>query len=76
MDKSLVKTLLPVVNNPDNKNALLKYVEYRINYHKDALTSVSNMDDVKLHQGAIRELSRIFTLQEEVRQKAEEYKDG
>lgn len=75
MDKELVRLLLPVVNDPEVFSALLKYVETRVSWRKDALVSSRNMEEVSGHQSAIRELLVLKGLRDEVRQRAKELKE-
>lgn len=76
MDKELIKILLPIVNDPVFHEAINKYVENRVSWRKDALVSSSTMEEVSSHQGAIRELTKLKTLRDEVRQKAIELKEN
>ena len=60
--------LLPVVNNPDNLQALLNYIEYRLDLcHKELETS---SDDrlIARTQGAIIELRRFALIRDIVLQ--------
>lgn len=72
MDKNLVLSLLPVVNDPHTFKTIKEYAEYRVSYYKDALSSARDIEEVRSYQGAIKELKRLVSLQDEVRQKAEE----
>ena len=65
MDKQLAQKLLKIVNNKELFDILNEYTLFRINDHKDKL-STSALEEVKGHQACIRELRRFATLRDEV----------
>jgi hypothetical protein len=69
MDKNLARDLLLFVNTPGNLDSLFKYLDWRIEYHRDELEKRDTDHDY--HRGAIRELRRFSTLRDEVIKAAE-----
>lgn len=66
MKKELARDLSQVVNNKLNYDALLAYMEFRIEELKTRLIFAANMEDVKSIQGAIHEIGRLKSLRDEV----------
>jgi len=66
MDKDVAKLLLPLINNVELYGVLVDYAKNRIEYHKTACIAANTFDEVRKSQGAIRELSRVVTLRDEV----------
>lgn len=70
MDKDVAKSLLPLVSDRNTVQDLVKYAEYRISTAKNALATAKNFEEVLALQGAIRELTRLMTLKDEVHEAA------
>ncbi|QIG69474.1 hypothetical protein EVB79_104 [Rhizobium phage RHph_N3_13] len=66
MNKELARDLAPIVNNKLNYDALLAYMDFRIEELKNRLVSATNMEEVKSIQGAIYEIGRLKSLRDEV----------
>lgn len=66
MKKELARDLAFVVNVKTSNDALLAYMEFRIEELKNRLVSASNMEEVKAIQGAIYEIGRLKSLRDEV----------
>jgi hypothetical protein len=71
MEKHVCRQLLQLVNDPENNDALLTYMEARRAVLISRLEQANSMDEVRAIQGALREVGRLDTLQEEVRKGAE-----
>ena len=71
MDKKQYRYFLPLVNDNDQMNRLEAYVGARINTMRDQLEKLTDVDQIKGTQGAIRELRRFYTLRDEVLKGAE-----
>lgn len=67
MDRKIAESLLPVVNDSLDLEALQDYASYRIEQvHLKALEKSTNMEEILRIQGAIKELRRFASLREEV----------
>ena len=66
MDQKNYRQLLPLVNDKDQMDRLQTYVGHRIETMRDQLEKISDVDQIKAMQGAIRELRRFHTLRDEV----------
>lgn len=66
MDQKQYRQLLPLVNDKDQMDRLRAYATNRIEAMRDQLEKISDVDQIRLIQGSIRELRRIYTLREEV----------
>lgn len=66
MNKKNAEKLLGLVNSKSNMDAIVFYVDLRIDYLKEQLVSASTVEDLRRYQGAIEELKRLKTLREEV----------
>jgi len=71
MERHVCRQLLQLVNDPENNDALLTYMEARRAVLISRLEQANSMDEVRAIQGALREVGRLSTLQEEVRKGAE-----
>lgn len=71
MDKKQYRDLLVLVNDADKMDLLKDYVGHRINTMRDQLEKLTDVDQIKATQGAIRELRRFYTLRDEVLKGAE-----
>lgn len=67
MDKKVAETLLGFVNAPHNVDDLKAYAAHRIEIHRTTLETARDADEILRVQGAIRELRRLSSLQDEVR---------
>lgn len=66
MNKEDWRKLLPLVNDYQDMEILIHYANKRIEQlHKDLESPGCTLDQVRLIQGAIRELRRLMTLREE-----------
>ena len=66
MKKEDAEKLLFVVNNPEVLNAILFYVNYRIEKNKEKFLNAQTIEEVKAIQGVIEELKRFVHLRDEV----------
>jgi hypothetical protein len=71
MERNVCRKLLLLVNDPETNDALLEYMEARRAVLLSRLEQANSMDEVRAIQGALREVGRLSTLQEEVRKGAE-----
>jgi len=71
MERHVCRKLLLLVNDPETNDALLEYMEARRAVLLSRLEQANSMDEVRAIQGALREVGRLSTLQEEVRKGAE-----
>lgn len=71
MNKEQYRSVLPLVNNHEQMERLMVYVDHRIKDLRDQLETLSDVDQIKAYQGSIRELRRFKTLRDEVRKGAE-----
>lgn len=65
MKLNTAQSLGPLVKSTQHSIALREYVVERIEYHTKQLESCKE-EELKFHQGAIRELRRFETLRDEV----------
>ena len=65
MNKEIAMTIGPLVNSPKMFLALNDYADYRITYLRKQLEEAGSIDDIRKHQGAIKELHRFKTLNTE-----------
>jgi hypothetical protein len=70
MEKHVCRELLKLVNDPDTYTALHTYMEARRALLLSRLEQANDMDEVRSIQGALKEVGRLDTLQEEVRKGA------
>jgi hypothetical protein len=68
MNKELARKLLFIVNDKNIMSELDEYIQFRIEYHRDQLESLTSDHDY--HRGCINELRRFKTLKEEVHKAA------
>lgn len=66
MKKKDAEKLLSLVNSKPSVDALVFYMELRIEYLKEQLVSAVSIEDVRRIQGAIEEIKRLNTLRDEV----------
>lgn len=76
MDLNTAQSLVSLVNNHKNMIALNEYLDKRIEYHRVELDTASSIEQVKMHQGAIKELKNLKLLYDIVKVKIEEYKNN
>lgn len=69
-ERAFWRGLLPFVNESDPYNRFQAYISRRIEYLRSQLETELNPDQVRAHQGAIRELRRMQLLREEAVEKA------
>lgn len=72
LQDNTVRKLLPMVNNKQNEERLAAYVSDRVSYLHKQLEQCTNAEDMRLIQGAIKEIRRLTTLREEITQMAKE----
>ena len=65
MNQELAMTIGPLVNNPKMFAILKEYTDFRVAYLRKQLEEAVSIDDVRKHQGAIKELHRFKTLNTE-----------
>ncbi len=66
MDKKNAEKLIWFVNEPEVKEAVEFYVAYRVSLLREALDTCKDFNKILEIQGAIQELKRFETLQDEV----------
>jgi hypothetical protein len=66
--KDVAERLLLVVNDPHNLAALKDYINERIEWNKDQLSSCADQRNIVLYQGAIKELRTMLLIREVVLQ--------
>lgn len=71
MDKQFYRSLLPLVNDPDHYALMQEYASARIASFLKQLETAKDIERIREIQGAIAELRRFKTLQDEVRKGAE-----
>lgn len=72
MKKETARFLGPLVKTDKYYRALQDYALDRIEYHKGELVIAKTIEDVRFHQGAIKELKRFETLRETAEQAIKE----
>jgi hypothetical protein len=72
LQDSTVRKLLPMVNNKQNEERIAAYVSDRVSYLYKQLEQCTTAEDMRLLQGAIKEVRRLDTLRDEVAQRAKE----
>ncbi len=66
MTKDVAEQLLPIVNDPHDLNALKDFINSRIAWNLNELSSCVDQRNVVLYQGAIKELRNMLTIREQV----------
>lgn len=70
MNKEQARNLLKFVNDPWVNEDLKTYAKIRIDDLRKVLEVEEDIDKIRLIQGSIKELKRLFTLQDQVREEA------
>lgn len=70
MNKEQARDLLKFVNDPWVNEDLKTYAKIRIDDLRKVLEVEEDIDKIRLIQGSIKELKRLFTLQDQVREEA------
>ena len=65
MEKALARSIIPLVNDPDNYPLLIQYVEARIEVLRAFLENTKEHEKILEIQGAIAELRRFQTLRDQ-----------
>jgi hypothetical protein len=65
MEKTLAKSILPLVNDPEKYPLLQDYIENRIHAMRNFLENTKDHDKIMEVQGAIAELRRFQTLRDQ-----------
>jgi len=72
MIPEIAKKLLPLINTKKNTDALQLYAVDRIEFIHRQLEIATSWDEVKELQGQAKETRRLFSLRDEVEQRARE----
>lgn len=72
MIPEIAKKLLPLINTKKNTDALQVYAVDRIEFIHRQLEIATSWDEVKELQGQAKETRRLFSLKDEVEQRARE----
>ena len=65
MEKTLAKSILPLVNDPEKYSLLQDYIENRIHAMRNFLENTKDPSKLTEVQGAIAELRRFQTLRDQ-----------